>query len=141
MGHGGWRPNSGRPRGSKNKKTRKNIDEAAAAGQSPVEYLLEVMRDPTNEPHRRDQAARDVAPYVHPRLAMLTPRNDLSPGSDLFVTTINIVPVPAGHDANGQPFNFASNRPKLVRPQVVDVEIEVIDEPEDTEPKGPSSAA
>lgn len=34
-----------------------------------MEYMLRVMRDPTVEHDRRDRMAKDVAPYVHPRLA------------------------------------------------------------------------
>ena len=141
-GHGGARPGAGRKPGSKNKRTRKNIDEAAAAGQSPVEYLLEVMRDPTAEPHRRDQAARDVCPYVHPKLMAVGPRSDGSGSSDLFVTQIVVAPIPSGCDASGKPFNFAANRPRVAAPLLETVEIaELVDEEPDDASKGPQDAA
>jgi hypothetical protein len=37
---------------------------------SPLDYILAVMRDPRQPAWRRDRAARDAAPYCHPRLAV-----------------------------------------------------------------------
>ena len=39
-----------------------------AAGASPLEYMLEVMRDPEADPARRDTMAKAAAPYAHSRL-------------------------------------------------------------------------
>ena|SRR5215471_1895263 len=36
----------------------------------PREYFLAIMRDPKQPPHRRDKAAREAAPYCHPKLAV-----------------------------------------------------------------------
>jgi len=36
---------------------------------TPLDYMLEVMRDPNATPARRDRAARCAAQYVHPRAA------------------------------------------------------------------------
>jgi hypothetical protein len=65
----------GRKKGSKNK--RKAVAElmsdvvvqAAQSGETPLEYMLRVMRDPTQKDHRRDEMAKAAAPYVHARLA------------------------------------------------------------------------
>jgi hypothetical protein len=38
-----------------------------ATGESPLGYMLRVMRDPTVEDPRRDEMARAAAPYVHAR--------------------------------------------------------------------------
>jgi hypothetical protein len=64
----------GRRKGSKNK--RKAIAElmsdvtvqAVQAGETPLEYMLRVMRDQTQEYPRRDDMAKASAPYVHSKL-------------------------------------------------------------------------
>ena len=38
-------------------------------GLTPMEFLLKVMRDEDEDMSRRIDAAKHVAPYVHPRLA------------------------------------------------------------------------
>jgi hypothetical protein len=40
---------------------------AHASGQTPLEYMLEVMRNPRIDARRRDQMAAAAAPYVHER--------------------------------------------------------------------------
>jgi hypothetical protein len=47
---------------------------AAAAGLTPVDYLLGIMRNEALELPVRLEAAKAVAPYVHPRLASLEAR-------------------------------------------------------------------
>ena|ERR1700745_2584629 len=69
--HGGSRPGAGRPLGSQNRKTREMAAAAIAAGMSPLEYLLHVMRDVNNPTALRLDAAKAAAPYVHPRLAQI----------------------------------------------------------------------
>ena len=34
----------------------------------PVEWMLAVLRDPEAEQSRRDEMAKQAAPYLHPRL-------------------------------------------------------------------------
>jgi hypothetical protein len=68
MPRGGKRPGAGRPRGSKTKKTAQLLA-AAAAGETPVDFLLRVMRDEAVDASVRMDAAKAVAPYLHPRLA------------------------------------------------------------------------
>jgi hypothetical protein len=43
---------------------------ALPEGYSPLDHMLAVMRDPRQPAWRRDRAARDAAPYCHPRLAV-----------------------------------------------------------------------
>jgi hypothetical protein len=57
----------GRKKGSKNKRTL--AVDAAKGGKLPLDYMLEVMRDPTAEQFRRDDMARAAAPYLHARRA------------------------------------------------------------------------
>ena len=65
----------GRQKGSKNKPKVKltvveeAIAESVTSGLTPLEYMLDVMRDKTQEYGRRDDMAKAAAPYVHSRLA------------------------------------------------------------------------
>lgn len=72
--HGGSRPGSGRKLGSLNKKTierRKIFEAASRSGETPLEYFLRIMRSGSQPIERRDWAAHNAAPYVHPRLMPL----------------------------------------------------------------------
>ena len=47
-------------------------EQASAAGaDSPLEYMLRVMRDPAVEPGRRDEMAKLALPYLHPKPAAI----------------------------------------------------------------------
>jgi hypothetical protein len=69
VARGGKREGAGRKTGSLTKRTQEVAAAALASGEMPMDYMLRVMRDPTVEHERRDRMAKDVAPYVHPRLA------------------------------------------------------------------------
>lgn len=77
-GRGGPRKGAGRPKGSATRRTREIADRAAAEGITPLEYMLQVMRDESEHEDPRVQialnamrfeAAKAAAPYMHPRLA------------------------------------------------------------------------
>ncbi len=68
MARGGVRPGSGRPKGAATKRTREIAEQAMAQGLTPLEYMLSVLRDASNDTHTRMDAAKSAAPYVHPRL-------------------------------------------------------------------------
>lgn len=71
MPRGGFRPGAGRP---KQGETKQDIaDAATAAGLTPLEYMLAVMRDPTATTERRDRMAQAAAPYCHKRAADSAP--------------------------------------------------------------------
>ena len=59
----------GRPKGARNRRSLANIEAAQAGGLLPLDFMLALMRDETQPPERRLEAARAAAPYVHPRLA------------------------------------------------------------------------
>jgi hypothetical protein len=44
-------------------------------GITPLDYMLQVVRDESVEPAKRLDAAKAAAPYVHPRLASLAVGN------------------------------------------------------------------
>jgi hypothetical protein len=69
MARGGSRPGAGRPKGAATRRTREIADAALEEGLTPLEYLLNVMRNPGLDEARRIDAAKAAAPYVHPRLA------------------------------------------------------------------------
>lgn len=68
---GGARPGAGRKKGSCNSKTREIANKAIEAGITPLEYLLQVMRDVEQDPKDRLDAAKSAAPYIHPRLSAM----------------------------------------------------------------------
>ena len=45
------------------------------SGATPLDYMLQVMRDESAEPAKRLDAAKAAAPYVHPRLASVAVGN------------------------------------------------------------------
>lgn len=76
---GGPRRGAGRKKGAATAKTREIADRAASEGLTPLEYMLNVMR---NEPPAglepaqqlsatmlRFEAAKAAAPYIHPKLS------------------------------------------------------------------------
>ena len=63
------------------------IKAAKAAGETPLEYMLRVMRDPTVEHSRRDEMARAAAPYVH---AKISPENTKTT-DNLHITLAQLV--------------------------------------------------
>ena len=68
----------GRKKGSKNKKklvaelTHDVTVQAVQNGETPLEYMLRVMRDQLQDYDRRDKMAKAAAPYVHAQLAATT---------------------------------------------------------------------
>lgn len=72
MSHGGPRKGAGRKRGTVAEATRVRKDIATAAlesGLTPLDYMLQILRDEAQEQSARFTAAKEAAPYVHPRLA------------------------------------------------------------------------
>ena len=59
----------GRKRGTPNKAPARKAAEIAESGLTPLEYLLQVLRDERKATDERLEAARSAAPYAHPRLS------------------------------------------------------------------------
>ncbi len=79
-GRGGQRKGAGRKPGSATKRTREIADRAMAEGVTPLEFMLQVMRSPSDHEDAKVQVAREAmrfeaakaaAPYIHPRLAAI----------------------------------------------------------------------
>jgi hypothetical protein len=69
MPHGGKRRGAGRKPGSLTKKTIAIAEAATAAGITPLDFMLAIVRDETADRRERAAMAVAAAPYVHPRLA------------------------------------------------------------------------
>ena len=72
MARGGRRPGAGRKKGQVSQQTaiRKELQaKAIEAGLTPLDYMLRILRDETQEQSARFNAAKEAAPYVHNRLA------------------------------------------------------------------------
>jgi hypothetical protein len=98
---GGKRPGSGRKKGSATKRTREIADRAAEEGITPLEFMLNVMRAPSDHDDPkvviareslRFEAAKAAAPYMHPRLAAVehtgADGKDLMPPAPIFQVTL-----------------------------------------------------
>lgn len=67
--HGGARKGAGRKKGSLTKRTQEIVAGAANAGLTPLEHMLNVLRDPLADDKRRDAMAIAAAQFMHPKLA------------------------------------------------------------------------
>jgi hypothetical protein len=66
---GGKRPGAGRKPGVPNKTTQETREAIKASGLTPLDFMLEVMRDEGEDLPRRLAAANMAAPYVHAKLS------------------------------------------------------------------------
>jgi hypothetical protein len=60
-----------RVKGTRNRATQRVRDEIAASGLNPVDYMLSVVRNKKLDMATRLDAAKAVAPYTNPRLAVI----------------------------------------------------------------------
>lgn len=80
--NGGKRPGAGRPPGARNKKGVALEQAIARSGMDALEYMATVMEDTSQPAQLRLDAAKAIAPYVHPRLSateITTPAEEKSP--------------------------------------------------------------
>ena len=68
---GGARPGAGRPNGSRNKASVKREAEIKASGLTPLDYMLQILRDETALKEDRMWAAQHAASFVHPKLSAI----------------------------------------------------------------------
>lgn len=99
---GGKRQGAGRRKGQVSKQTelRKQIAEKALSeGISPLDYMLNILRDETAEKAQRFQAAKEAAPYVHPRLAAVEHSGDMTINAHEERLKALVPALSNGHDA------------------------------------------
>ena len=66
----------GRKPGTPNKATEQRAEKVAESGVTPLDYMLQVLRDPDAKQEDRKWAATGAAPYVHARLQSTTVKGD-----------------------------------------------------------------
>ena len=79
---GGKRAGAGRKQGKPNKLTAEAIAQTKESGLTPLEYMLDVMRNSSDE-RMRMSAAQAAAPYVHAKLSTVDVKSEHS-GQVLF---------------------------------------------------------
>lgn len=71
MPRGGARKGAGRPAGVRNQLTEERQAAIAATGETPLDYMLRILRDPATDAQRRDAMAKAAAPYCHAQLSSI----------------------------------------------------------------------
>lgn len=102
MARGGSRPGAGRKKGQVSQQTelRKQIAEKALSeGITPLEFMLSVLRDEGQEQSARFQAAKEAAPYIHPRLAAVEHSGEMTINAHEERLKNLIQPMSNGHDS------------------------------------------
>lgn len=69
MARGGKREGAGRKPGVPNGTSAAREAEIKASGLTPLDFMLDVLRDGSQSMENRCWAAEKAAPYVHPKLA------------------------------------------------------------------------
>jgi len=77
VARGGAREGSGRKPGAITMKARE-IAEKGLVGLTPLDYMLERLRDDELSPDDRMDAAKAAAPYVHAKLAAVEHKGDMT---------------------------------------------------------------
>jgi hypothetical protein len=75
---GGSRPGAGRKPGTPNKASDERQAEIAASGLTPLQFMMSVLRNEAASFEDRKWAAKEGAPYVHPRLSSVDMKADVS---------------------------------------------------------------
>ena len=78
MARGGAVPGAGRKKGVPNKKNQELLEKVASEGITPLQYMLNIMRDTTAEPLVRSDMAKAAAPYIHPKLSSVDAKVSVS---------------------------------------------------------------
>ena len=65
-----------------------------AAGETPLDYMLRVMRDPAVEEKRRDDMAKAAAPYLHAKVSTVEAKVEVD--ASVQVSVIRLVGPDAG---------------------------------------------
>lgn len=80
----------GRKKGTPNKKNADLVAAVRSGGETPLDYMLRVMRDPTVDHDRRDDMAKAAAKFVHPTLASVdsTMQHDVSDPLKAFLDKV-----------------------------------------------------
>lgn len=61
----------GKPKGVRAKAVVAREAEIKASGLTPLDYMIGILRDETQDQDKRFAAAKEAAPYVHPKLSAI----------------------------------------------------------------------
>lgn len=89
MAHGGARKGAGRKKGSLTRRTQEIVAAAVNEGLTPLEHMLNVLRDPSADEKRRDAMAIAAAQFMHPKLSAVEAKVDAD--VEMAVTHIELV--------------------------------------------------
>lgn len=93
MGHGGARKGAGRPKGQAGpvaKMAKKKVLNALDSDRSPMDYILGVLNGTEEFDQVKFVAAKELLPYVHPKLANVQHAGDHdNPVSFNIVTSVD----------------------------------------------------
>jgi hypothetical protein len=98
----GHRKVGGRKKGTPNNRTQQIVEAAHREGVTPLEYMLRIVRDEDADPARRDDMAKAAAPYVHPRLASVKAKIDVS-GHEAMLIELDAIEIKPGELALPSP--------------------------------------
>ncbi len=97
--HGGKRVGSGRRKGSRNRATKLREEaakvaaaHAAEGGVMPLDFMLTMLRDPKAKKRDKQWAAKEAAPYVHPRLSSVDTKQK---GPPVIERVTYVLPAPS----------------------------------------------
>lgn len=92
----------GRPKGAKDRKRLAQAQLAEAAGVTPLEYLLAVMRNEHASAGERLDAAKSAAPYMHARLSNVQAEVSVAQEKPLIVHIVPVEPLMITDDRSSQ---------------------------------------
>ena len=90
----------GRPKGSKNIRSRALRQALQTADMSPLDYMLSIMGDPAQDQEDRLDAAKAAAPYCHARLASITVQERPYDGDPNTITTEFLASIVASYGSS-----------------------------------------
>ena len=93
-GRGGKRPGAGRKAGSPNLASIERQIEVSGSGETPLDFMLRIMRDPNAELSHRMDMAKAAARYTHPALSSIDAKLNGEVG--LVVNIKRFTPAPNG---------------------------------------------
>lgn len=89
----------GRRKGTPNRATAEKVAEIAATGETPLDYMLRIMRDEMQEPSVRLDAAKSAAQYVHPKLAAIAHSGQMNHKHAVEYSDAELADIAAGGSA------------------------------------------
>ena len=102
MARGGKRDGAGRRKGQVSEKTALRTQiatQALESGLTPLDYMLSILRDEEQDAKDRFAAAKECAPYLHPRLSSVDHKGNLNIAHETALSELEAAA--NGHDGEG----------------------------------------